>query len=296
MTANASRHRIHAILRAAYLTLHQNPRLLWFPVLSSLGTLAALIVAGLITGIGSSIASDPTLELGLFELFTEGPMVPEGSERRAAVTGSLLAWLATQLVSAYVGVALSRASFEALAGRPWNVRDALQHTNDRLAAVAAYAVVNAGVGRLLRAGERVHRIGNLSRSLLRTAWWAVTYLALPVLAREDRGGLASITRSASLFRETWKEAFVGRIAVGIIMLPVTLLVLIPLALCIWLEIGEPWVIMTAVGIPLILLVVSFVLLRTLDTIYRTALYVFATEGVVPGPFEDPDLNEIFCVR
>jgi hypothetical protein len=70
----------------------------------------------------------------------------------------------------------------------------------------------------------------------------------------------------------------------------------PFVLCNLLKVQHVGLIAHAIVLPAFALVLLGVVLQTLDTIYRCALYVFATEGVVPEPFDDPDLHEIWCAR
>jgi hypothetical protein len=172
----------------------------------------------------------------------------------------------------------------------------------RLPAVATFAVLDATVGRTIarmrgeRGRRRRRRGGSLGASVLELAWWTATYLVVPVLARESRGGISAIARSAALVRTTWKEVFLGRLALVWIYVPLAILAALPVLLCALFEVESGVAIALAVGIPGAFLVLAMLALHTLDTIYRAALYVFATEGVVPSRFDDPDLHEIWCVR
>lgn len=213
--------------------------------------------------------------------------------------GGALGALTLQLVSLVSAVALSGATMEAMAGRDWSVRGAMRSASRRLAAIATVAIIQLGVGRVLhgsRKGKKQRGIfARLTAKFFELAWWATTYLLVPVLAREKRGGIASIMRSATLFRRTWKEAFVGRLSLGWAWGFVVAGGVVPAAACAWLGVQSPAIWILAVGVPGLLALVGAVVLRTLDTIYRTALYVFASEGVVPVPFDEPELDAVFCV-
>jgi len=292
MTMRTSR----AILRAAARTLHDNPRLVWFTVLSA-------IVSAIVVALGAGIAwlgNHP-------EMWMPGPFgddpPPEGAQSRSMLVFGLATWFGTHLVAPFFAVALARATLDAMATRPWNVPDALRGAGQRLPAIATFAVLNASVGGLLaRLGGdkgRRRKPGPASRAtakLLGLTWWATTYLVVPVLAREPRSGIAAVGRSASLFRETWREAFVGRLVLGWVWAPAVVIAATPLVVCLLLKVQHAGVFALAVVLPAFALVLLGVVLQTLDTIYRCALYVFATEGVVPDPFDDPDLHEIWCAR
>jgi uncharacterized membrane protein YesL len=274
--------RTRAILQAAVLTLRRHPRLLWFPVLSAVGTFAIVIVL-----LAASLA---------FEA------VGHGSVTRGRVVGGMTLWYGVTFVTTMSAVALARATLDAMAGRAWTLSGSFTHAWSRLPSVAAFALVQTGVTRIIQRmrGGRGHRrrgfVSRTSAAMLDLAWWGTSYLAIPVLARENLGPLSTLSRSARLFRETWKESFVGRLALGWLWLPVALVVAIPIGLCVLLDVEDGAIVAIAIGIPLTLCGLAALLVRTLDTIYRTALYVFATEGVVPEPFDDPDLHEIWKVK
>ena len=284
--------RSRAILRAATRTLQAHPRLVWFTVLSA-------IVSAIVVGIGGAIAwlgNDAAAWLP----FADAP--PEAAKSRSMLVFGLATWFGTHLVAPFFAVALARATLDAMASRPWNVKDALRGAGQRFATIATFAVLNASVGGLLarlRGDGSARRAGAASRAtakVLGLAWWAATYLAVPVMAREPRSGFAAVGRSASLFRETWREAFIGRLVLGWLWAPALVIAAVPFVLCLLLKVQHAGVFALAVVLPAFALVLLGVILQTLDTIYRCALYVFATEGVVPEPFDDPDLHEIWCVR
>ena len=88
----------------------------------------------------------------------------------------------------------------------------------------------------------------------------------------------------------------GRLALMWIYVPLAIVAALPVVLCAIFEVESGVALAMAVGIPGTLLGLAVLGLHTLETIYRAALYVFATEGVVPSRFDDPDLDEIWCVR
>lgn len=102
-------------------------------------------------------------------------------------------------------------------------------------------------------------------------------------------------RSASLFKKTWKEAFIGRLALGWFWAGAFAAAAVPPGVCFLLNVEQlsVWLAAAALSSAIVIFVVVFV--RTLDTVYRTALCVFATEGVIPEPFDEPELHAVFKV-
>lgn len=293
--------RSRAILRASAWTLRNNPTLLWFPVLSAIAIGIIGGACGSVVVVAREVAAHPVADLGsIWPYLATASPDPDVTLGRGATVGGLMAYLGSHLVMIYTGVAMSHASLEALAGRPWSVREAFARARARRGAIATYALIRATVSRMLadrrkrgRRGKR-RRPGPLKK-LARLSWWAATYLVLPVLAREQRGGFGAIERSASLFKETWKETFVARLALGWIWGPAFILMALPIALCFAFGVEEKAVLITAAAVPIVGLGLFSLVLHTLHVIYRAALYTFATEGVVPEPFAVDDLDDVWTV-
>ncbi len=286
--------RARAISGASLKTLMRNPGLLWFP------TLAAglhVLFAGACTlalGLRHHLAGLPGPDLGVgAPLYHGGDVTVQGS-----TVAGFLVYVGFQIISLTCALALTHAALEALAGRAWSVTEAFARVRERRGSLAGYAVIRATsglvLGRRRRRGRRRarRRRGPLQR-LAQLAWWATTYLTLPVLAREDRGPLASIRRSAALFRSSWREGILGRWTLGWLWVPCFLGCMGPLLVCAALGVDDEAVWLAAVCLAVGGLSFGGVLIGTLDTIYRAALYVFATEGVVPQPFDVPDLHTVW---
>ncbi len=290
-----------AILRASLRTVRDNPRLLWFPAITLVGAVFAVGVGATVAWLSMQIAADPAVELGAWSVLFQGAP-PESGEvlSRGVLAGGFLTAVLLQLWSLVASVSLSRATMDAMAGREWTFGGAVRSARSRIAAIATVAVAQAGVGRILgkTRGKKGKKKGFLSRfttSVFEMAWWAATYLVVPVLAKEKRGGIGSILRSGKLFRKTWKEAFIGRLALGWVWAGFGMMAIVPAAACIYLGVQDPRWLLVAIAAPGAIALFGIVFVRTLDMVYRTALYVFATEGVVPEPFDQPELHDVFVV-
>ncbi|MGH1340780.1 MAG: DUF6159 family protein [Nannocystales bacterium] len=293
-----------AILRASFRTLRANPRLLWFPFVTLVGAVFAVGFGATLAWVSSQVAADPTVDLGPWNIFFSSEP-PDGQKvaARGVAAGGFLSVVLLQLWSLICAVSLSRATMDALAGRAWTIRGSTRAARSRITAIATVAIAQAGVGRVL--GKRKQKntargfvasmVGRFTTSVLEMAWWAVTYLVVPVLAKEKCNGISALRRSGKLFKKTWKEAFIGRLALGWVWAGFGALAILPFAACIALGVADPrWLLGAVIG-PGAVALFGVVFVRTLDMIYRTALYVFATEGVVPEPFEGPELHDVFVV-
>ncbi len=286
-TWKSSVSRTAAILKATALTLQQHPRLLWFPVLAVAGSVAVLVGALVLLAVFAAILHDPaTIGLIAAGVFDEGELVI----RSQGLIG-LLALYAIQVVTIFTGVALTHASMEALSGREWSIEGSLEHAHSRIEQILGYAVAAWLAGIVL--GRRRKRGRGLGlRKLLRFTWRAVTYLVLPVISREGRGAVEAIQRSSGLVKETWREGVVGHLSLRWAWAPIALLVVLPIVLCGLLEVEHPLVIVGVLCTSVSVASIAGLFLYTVEVIFRSALYIFATEGVVPEAY---DCEELHCV-
>ncbi len=293
--------RSRAIVRAAFTAFRNNPRLAWFPVLSALGMVALFLVGAAVVGVGTVVAGESIAELGPLWAMLGDPN-PDGETTiiRAVSVGGFVFYVGNTLLMVAMGVAMTHAALEALAGRPWTVRGSLRVASSRRRSIATFALIQATVGHLLSVSRGRDRHGRrrspgLLSKLAQFAWWAATYLVLPVIAREGRGGIRAIERSARLLREPWKETLVARMTLGWVWIPAVVIGAVPVVLCAALGLREPGILAAAVVIPLAGLGMLGLFLRTLERIYQAALYSYATEGVIPEAFHGDDLDEIWEV-
>lgn len=300
VSTGGSIRRSRAILRAAFQTLRRNPRLAWFPVLSGLGLIALMLAGGAVAGLGAALSGHSVDGFGSFVGAIGWGEHDDLTITRAITISSLFLFVGGHLLMVALGVAMTHAALEALAGRPWSVREALRVAAKRRGSIATFALIQAVVGHVLRGKSsrkgRRRRGPGLFRKLAQFAWWALTYLALPVIAREGRGGIAAIERSAALLRETWKETLVARLTLKWLWIPAILLSVVPVVLCAVLGVQHPALLVATVAIPVVALATLGLVIHTLDGIYRAALYTYATEGVVPEAFAHDDLDEIWETR
>jgi hypothetical protein len=183
----------------------------------------------------------------------------------------------------FFNTALIAAAHIRLSGGDPTVRDGLSHAGRHLAQVVAWSLISATVGLVLSAvRNRGGAAGSLASGILGTAWSLLTFLVIPVMIFEDKGVIEAIKESMGLFRKTWGENIVGRIGLGLVMLPalVMLFILIFAALS-----GSAFTIPLAAAFVLVL-GASAVLHATLQGIFVAALYSYARTGRVPGVFSD----------
>ena len=252
--------------------------LLWFPVL---GAVAGLVVAAVFVGGGIALKS------------------ATGSAVLLIIVLVIGAYLFA-VVSVFCNVALAVCVSRALDGHDTTVAEGIEAARARSDSVLGWAgiqLVVGGLSVLLQAllrqagGQLVSSIFN---GLANAAWEIASFFVIAAIALDDLGPRDALRRSVAVIRERWGEGVTGTAAIGLIFL-----------LCVWLPVIAVIVVgvvltssVSGLGIALIAvgvvaLVVGVVVQTTLSATFRVALYRFATQDTVLGPFEREPLEQAF---
>jgi hypothetical protein len=253
------------LTKASWHVLRRHPQLMWFPILSLFATIAAFMLISPLL---------PTLE--------EFPILT-----------MLVVLFAVHIVHVFFMVGLTNEALRALRGAPITVTGGIEAACGHVPSIASFAAVSSTVGVFLEIlGRSRHSVFQFARAIFGTGWSLVSYLAIPVMVQERRGGIPSLRRSGDLFKKTWGETALAEVGARVIAQYAMIL----LVLLVWLLLdvfGEsPFTVLLILSIAIGLVA----LIGSLEAIYRAALYVFASEGVVPEPFAGAELDAIWRAR
>jgi hypothetical protein len=257
---------IIGLTKASWQVLRQHPRLMWFPILSLLATFGCLIFVGPILPIVSEF---PLLAMFLF-LFV------------------------VHVVHVFFMVGLTTEALRALRGEsPITIAGGLGAACTHAPSIVSMAAVMSTFGLFLEVlGRSRNAALRFARAVFGTGWSLVTYLAIPVMVQERRGGIPSLRRSGDLFRQTWGETALSEVGVRIVAQYIMILVVVLAVLLIHVFGESPFTVL----IIICLAAATAGLIGSLEAIYRAALYVFASEGVVPAPFAGAELDAIWRAK
>jgi hypothetical protein len=201
--------------------------------------------------------------------------------------------LAAHLVRVFFTAALTGEALKALRGEAPSLGCGMMTALARLPAIVVMAVITSTVGFLLGLIGRTTR-GALwfARMAIGSAWSLATYLAIPVMVQERRGGIRSLRRSGDLFARTWGETTLSEVGLRVFSANLGLLLVVVMLIVLKVFGDSALAILLVLG----LCVSTFGMIGALEAIYRAALYVFAAEGVIPEPFGGSDLDDIWRVK
>ena len=210
----------------------------------------------------------------------------------------LVYYLVSYFVVIFFNSALISCAHDSLTGVPTTYKHGLQNASKHIGKIFVWAVIAATVGTLLRwIGEKLGIVGQIVIGLLGFAWTVITYFVVPIIIIEDASPFAALKKSGGMLKTTWGERIIAGISVSMATGLLMLIGLIPVAIGVACIIGGLYIL----AIPAFVLAVVFwlclaIVSTTLTGIFNTALYIYASTGVVPNGFSPEYIQGAFAPK
>ena len=224
------------------------------------------------------------------------------SAEQGGAAGEVMMWLTLLIfyfvayfIMAFFNTGLIACTMKVLDGQSPTIPYGITVATRRLPQIAGWALVAAVVGVLLRMLERNQKVGALITALIGTAWSALTFFVVPVLAIEGVGPITAIKRSGGILRQHWGTALVSNFSVGLIgflvMLPVLLLGIALIAMAV--TAGNTVGVVLSVALVVLTVFIVSSAVSAADVILKAVLYNYATDKSVPAGFDPTHLEDAF---
>lgn len=264
------------LTKTSWSLLKQDRELLWLPVLSML-VILVLVAAALVVGF---VAGD----------------VEEGSISGAMAVLGIVFLMAMTSVGVFFEGALVSGAYDRMSGGDPTVRSAMGRAATHLPSLIGWAVITVTVGLIIRfLRERLGFLGQILGWLAEAAWAITTYLVIPAIIVDDERAVSGIKRSASLVRQTWGENLISQAGFGllgfVLMLP-AIIVGVLIGVIVPGTVGV--VVGTAIGVAGVVTVL--VVVGALSVYFKTALYVYATQGELLGGYDANQMRNSFRTK
>jgi hypothetical protein len=182
-----------------------------------------------------------------------------------------------------------------MAGERVSVVSGLAFAVSRFRAIVVWTLVASSIGILLQLlAERLGWLGRLVLVLVGISWSAAATFVIPVIIREESANpLTLLKASASTIRKTWGESVFGYVELqsGAIPLMIVLAVLFRSVRAT----TDPTLFILIATI-IAIFAIWLTIINTARAVYRCALYVYATEGVVPEPYSAELMDSAWSVK
>jgi hypothetical protein len=221
-------------------------------------------------------------------IYVTGAWQPPGhnaaTQRQVVYYGTLfLVYMCNYFIVVFFNAGIIACAAARMSGGTPTVTDGFRAAASRLPVIAGWTLVSATVGLILRIIEdRSQKIGQIVAGLLGMAWTLASFLVVPILVVENKNPFSALKDSTVLLKKTWGERLVGNFSFGLIffLLAIPAFGLIVLGFLA----GHPAALFACVGVAVIYLITLALVQSALQSIFQTALYIYARNGQVPEGF------------
>lgn len=270
-----------SIAKASWSVLKAEKELAVLPVL---GFLATAVVMGAFAGLAFITVGQTT---------TAGTTDYNPTPLTYAV--GVIAYFVATAIGMFFLAALVSGAHQRLTGGEASIGSALSGAAKRFPQLLAWSALVATVGLILQAiEERAGFVGVIVANLVGMAWQIVTWLAVPVIIVEGTGPIASLKSAAGLFKKTWGENLIAQGGLGLLGFLVALPgIVVGLGLV---AIGEPATFVLGTAVLVLWVAAVAIVISSLNGIFRTALYLYASTGEVPQAFPRESIESAFRTK
>jgi len=288
-----------ALFGRSFQVLRENKKLLLFPIIITALTL--LIAAFFVVPLATMRTGYAITDAGHWKAI--GHMVGITFDKKGTMQaagpfyGIMVAiYLVSMFLTTFFNVAFYHEILTALNGQRVSIMRGFRFAASRIKAIAAWSLFSGLVGLLIQEIEgRVPYVGRIVVRLIGIAWSIASVFVIPVIVREGASAnpVQFLKSSACLLKKTWGESLIGYVGIS----AVSFLAFVPLVVVVPLSFVLGWVFFwIAITLWLVSLFVFIYILSVAGQVYKGALYIYASEGVVPGPFDEDQMNMAWKVK
>ncbi len=253
-------------------------QLIVFPILSTLS--AILIILSFVL---------PLWATGSYHRFTEFLDNAGNNHDPVVYLTAFAFYYVNFFIIVFFNTALTACAMKVTQGEVPTVKYGLSVAVKRLPQIAAWALLSAIVGVVLKIIENTHeKIGKIVAALLGSAWTILTYFVVPVLAVEGVGPFKALKLSMTTLKETWGEGLSGNFALGLLSFLFALPIYLLLFLGIYLSAssGNTVVAVAIIGVALLVFLIHAAADSAASGVFRALLYNYATGRSMPADLDE----------
>ena len=301
------------LFKASVSVMGTHPKLLAFPVLIflfTLGILAFFVLPVVFQPTRHELTSKDHWAAVGQSVFTQEPIDAVKSEAgksetggtnrpRLSLTPQAMGYLAilyfvSMFLATFFSVAFYHEIMAALAGHAVSIFGGLRFALSRWPAILLWSLFAGLIGYIIKTlEERVGLIGKIILRVVGVAWSVASVFAIPVLITEEvKNPFQVLRQSADTLRKTWGEALLGFVGLqfGGLLVVLGNVVLLGAGGFLAATMKAPLVFGLSLAVWLVAVTLFSYALSVASHIYRAALFLYAAQGVAPGPYTSDDMN------
>ncbi len=213
------------------------------------------------------------------------------------LAGAYLVFLyfVSMFVATFFNVAFYNEILAALSGQSVSLSRGLKFACSRWQAILMWTLFAGLIGLIIKAIERrSNLVGSIIARLLGAAWSIAAVFVIPVIVRETetKNPIAMLKKSVGTVTRTWGEGLIGYIGLGAInsIVMIFSMVLIGGAVFVSAQLHNFWLLGIVIAGWMVSMMIWSYLMNVAGLVYKGALYLYAAEGVVAQPYDQPMLD------
>ncbi len=207
---------------------------------------------------------------------------------RGFVYGGIIYFL-SMLLATFSNVAFYHEILGALKGNPVSLLRGVVFASTRWKSILMWALFAGLVGLIIRVlEEKLEFIGQIIVGWIGTAWSVASVFVIPVIITEEASinPLTMLKKSAITLKRTWGESLAGYLGLqfGNLLVLIGSIVYFAGAIALSVALNNYWLLAGAGAVWLLSMTALAYLTTVASQVYRCALFIYATEGTIPEPY------------
>lgn len=200
-------------------------------------------------------------------------------------------YFATMVLATFLNVAFYREILNALSGQPVSIMEGLRFAATKWKIILLWALFAGLVGFIIKAlEERFGWFGEWIMRFIGAVWSIACVFVIPVIVTEEQTSnpFVVLKTSAQTLTRTWGESLIGYAGVSLssslLLIMSVFWLAAGIAASVWLR--SLWLGAAVVLGWLMALIVFSYLMSVASQIFRCALFLYATQGTLPNPYNE----------
>ena len=216
-----------------------------------------------------------------------------------------LSYLGLSFITTFFNFCVVYTSKRRFEGGNATFGESIKHAFLKIHLIFAWSLVSATIGTILRVLDRIaQRMGFVGRlilmifnALLGLLWSIITLFVIPVMVYQNVGPFTAIKRSAQVFKKTWGESIIRVFGLGAVQFLFSFagFVIFGMLFILSAMFGVSGMIFVF-GAGVLYVVGVMITFSLANTIFNTALYVYAETGRIPGRYSKEVMQGAFGNR
>ncbi len=282
------------LVKSAMFVIRKHPKLMLFPIL--IGVFTLVIGAFYMT---------PVIVMAIHNYHPPGPNAGPfetiAAYPRWVGFYCLLLYPLSMFLATFCNVAFYSQVIGALNGQPVSIRSGLGVAAGRIKSILVWSLFAGVVGAIIREIEsRLGFVGRIVAGMIGLAWSVAAVFVIPIIIREENTAnpVKILEKSANTIKRTWGEMLTGYAGLGIanVVAFVCALVVFFAAIALAIALSNAWILLPIGVVWLVGILAYGCFSNVASQTYLCALYIYASEGIIPEPYDQELLDRAWKVK